>query len=197
MTNREQSGSIAQSDPGGCRYDSSSERGERCLGVSRCFLRCSETFAIGRVRRISRNSLGEARDAIRRALEFKHQHAEQCLGHGIVVIENYGFRCIRCCPFPVIHLHADIGPALAQAGMFRPLLHGRVQLCLCQIQPAFTPSQTCGDFRELRRWRSKQAHGRQQWPSSRRASSIDQRGEARLQYLGINRGLQLLHVGSF
>ncbi len=95
------------------------------------------------------------------------------------MIENYGFRCIRCCAFPVIHLHADIGPALAQAGMFRPLRHGRVQLCLCQIQPAFTPSQTCGEFRELRRWRSKQAHGRQQWPGSRRASSIDQRGEAR------------------
>ena len=81
------------------------------------FLCRGQTFASRRDCRLGGNRLGEAGDRIRRTLEFQHQDAEQRLGRRIAAVEDHRFRGIRHRTFRVIHLHAEIGPALAQAGI--------------------------------------------------------------------------------
>jgi hypothetical protein len=73
------------------------------------------------------------------------------LGRRIAAIKDHRFRGIGRRTFPIIHLHAEVGPALAQAGMLRPSHYTLIQLCLREVEPFLTHCQPSREHRQTQR----------------------------------------------
>ena len=149
--NRDQDRGVAQLHTGRRGRDAGDQRGKGRIGVARGFLCRGETLAVGGIRRLGGDRLGEAGDRIRRALQLQHQDAKQRLGRGIAAIEDHRFSGIRRRSFPIIHLHAEIRPALAQPGIFWPPRHALVQLCLREVEPFLAHCQPRREHRQTQR----------------------------------------------
>ena len=172
--NRQQDGGIAQLHPCGRGCDPGMQCGQCRVGVAACFLRRGQPLAIVGICRVARYRLAEAGDGVRRTRSSSISTPSIAFAAGSSAVENHCFRRIRGRAFLVIHLHADIGPALAQSGVLRRLRNGLIQFYQGNVESAFMHCQPGGEFRKPRRRRSKAAHGRQQGPGGAETACIDQ-----------------------
>ena len=118
---------VARIDPPGRGSDAAQQRGEGGVGVAGRFLRRGQSGGKAGIAWLGTICLIEACQGVRRAPQLQHQHAEQCLGGGVGVVQHHGFRGIARAAFDVAGVPAQLGAALAQSGMAGGGFDGLVQ----------------------------------------------------------------------